>query len=212
MDRTFTFIALCGFASIVVPASVMQASAQSALDEAYEKERATLQMAIEDAAGSTRAAIVLPISALEIPAVAQSFTPVVKDPESNLAIEGYDPVGYFTAGTAMLGNPEFNAEYEGAVFYFATADHREMFLKTPERFVPAYGGYCTETVASGSLTPASPTHWTLHGDRLYLTRSAGANQSFREHRARSIEAADQYWDQASAFRMNNNFKATNRDG
>ena len=181
-------------------------------DAEYAKAQAELQKAINDAAGSTRPAIVLPVSALENAAVAQSFTPIVKDPESNVAIEGYDPVGYFTENKAMLGDPAFRAEYEGAVFFFAKAEHRDAFLENPKKFIPAYGGYCTETIAAGALTPASPLNWTLHGDRLYLTRSPAANEAFRGRRAESIEAADQHWKQADLFRMNNNFKATNRDG
>lgn len=186
--------------------------AQPALDQEYEAEQRTLQAAIDEAAGSTRAAIILPVSALENPLVAQSVSPIAKDPESSVAIEGYDPVGYFTKGKATLGDPTYRAEYDGAVFYFASAAHREMFLATPKEYLPAYGGYCTETLADGTLTPASPAHWTMHGDRLYLTRSGGSNNAFREHRGRSIEAADQYWSQADAFMKKIDFSAINKDG
>ena len=188
------------------------AYAQAQPDTDYEKSRSALQAAIHEAAGSTRAAIVLPVSALENPAIAQSISSVVKDPESSLALEGYDPVGYFTEGEAMLGDPAYQAEYDGAVFYFASAEHRAMFIDNPERYAPAFGGYCTETLANGALTPASPLHWTVHGDRLYLTRSAGANKAFREHRGRSVEASDKYWMQADLFLTNANFSAVSEEG
>lgn len=188
------------------------AFAQPALDAEYEADQRALQVAIDEAAGSTRTAIILPVSALENPDLAQSISSIAKDPESGVAIEGYDPVGYFTDGRAMLGDPAYRAEYDGATFFFANATHREMFLATPERFIPAYGGYCTETLATGLLTPASPAHWTMHGDRLYLTRSGGSNNAFREHRGRSIEAADQYWAQADAFMKKINFSAIKNDG
>lgn len=188
------------------------AAAQTPLELEYEHAQAELQAAIREAAGSTRAALVLPVAALENPFVAQSVAPIVIDPESKLALEGYDPVGYFTEGEAMLGDPSFQAEYDGAMFFFASAEHRDMFAAAPEKFLPAYGGYCTETIAMGALTPASPLHWTVHGDRLYLTRSAAANDAFREKRGRSIEAANEQWALADAFRNNVNFKATERGG
>ncbi len=199
-------------AAFILSFASAAALAQPALDREYEASQRALQAAINQAAGSTRTAIVLPISALENPVLARSITTIVKDPGSGLAIEGYDPVGYFTEGKALLGDPTHRAEYQGATFYFANAEHRQMFITTPEKFIPAYGGYCTETLANGALTPADPVHWTVHGDRLYLTRSAGANNAFREHRGRSIEAGDQYWEQADTFLSNANFSAVSKDG
>ncbi len=193
-------------ATVFFLAAISAAVAQSPVEQDYERQQLKLQEAIVMAAGSTRAALVLPISALENPLVAKSISPIVKDPESSLAIEGYDPVGYFTEGKAMLGDPAYNAEYHGAVFYFASAEHRQMFMKTPQKYIPAYGGYCTETLAAGALTPASPVHWTIHGDRLFLTRSAKTNEVFREKRAASISAADQSWAQI-AIADNYNIRA-----
>ncbi|MEM9014112.1 MAG: YHS domain-containing (seleno)protein [Pseudomonadota bacterium] len=204
--RLLPFLAVCA------AFSSGSAMSQADIDAEYEARKAKLQMAIVDAAGSAMTAIVLPVEALANPIAVSSFSPIVRDPESRLALEGYDPVGYFTESTAMLGDPEFQAEYDGAIFYFANAEHREMFLATPEKFAPAYGGYCTETIAAGALTPASPLHWTVHGDRLYLTRSAAANRAFQERRAQSIDAANQHWSQAELFRNNLNVEAIAKDG
>lgn len=210
MQRSILISILSGVFAVF--ATHAQAQTQSAPDAEYAAAQAKLRMAIHDAAGSTRSAIVLPVSALENPVVAGSFQPVARDPETRIAIEGYDPVGYFTDNKAMLGDPAFRAEHDGAVYFFATAEHREMFLATPKKFLPAYGGYCTETIAMGSLTPASPLHWTVHGDRLYLTRSAAANKEFREHRARSLDAANEYWAAADAFRDKANIAAVRKEG
>lgn len=186
----------------------VEAGAQPGLDIEYAAEQKALQEAIEAAAGSTRAAIVLPVAALENPIAAQSFTSIATDPESKVAMEGYDPVGYFTRGEAMPGSPVFSAEYEGAIFYFANAEHRDMFMTSPAQYVPAYGGYCAETLAMGALTPASPLHWNVHGNRLYLTRSAATNEAFREHRHGSMKAANAQFIRAESFVEKLNYKAT----
>jgi|GEM_PF-670130 len=157
---------------------------------------------------SKGAALILPISALAVPEVAESVRPFVIDPESGVAMEGYDPVGYFTEGKAMKGDKKFQAEYQGAMFHFASAEHRDLFIEQPERFAPAYGGYCTQTVASGALTPASPLNWTIHGDRLFLTRSPEANEVFQSAREQAITAGDKYWADASdAFQLGPNAAA-----
>lgn len=199
-------------AFFLLAAILTPAHAQSDPDAVWAAQQMKLQDAIEMAAGSTRAALVLPISALENPLVAEQTPLIIRDPESQLAIEGFDPVGYFTEGEALRGDPAFRAEHEGAVFYFASAEHRDAFLETPRKFIPAYGGYCTETLAMGSLTPASPLHWTIHGDRLFLTRSAKANETFREKRAQSIAAANDSWSQVHASVDKFNFRAHAPEG
>ena len=162
--------------------------------------QAAIAAAIEHLPMTKGAALVLPVSALAIPEIAETVSPIVIDPETGIALEGYDPVGYFTEGKAMKGDKAFQAEYQGAMFLFATAEHRALFVQNPEKYAPAHGGYCTQTLASGALTPASPVNWTIHGDRLFLTRSPGANEAFRASREEAITAGDRFWaDATDAF-------------
>lgn len=176
----------------LIAAASLAATAAAAQENPVSAD--ALKAALGDAAQPTGAALVLPIEALASPALATSIPPVALDPESGVAMEGYDPVGYFKNDRAIPGSPEFTAEYRGATFRFVSAENRDLFIENPERFTPAYGGYCTETLAAGAVTPGNPTHWTIHGDRLYFTRSAGSTKAFREHRARSVEAANAYWE------------------
>ena len=143
----------------------------------------------------TRAAIVLPVEALQNPTIAENISATVTDPETGVAIEGYDPVSYFTQNAATKGSDQFTAEYNGATYYFSSAANRDLFNQSADKYAPAYGGYCTETLASGSLTPASPLNWTIHGDRLFLTRSPQSTKVFRERRALSVTKADKFWRQ-----------------
>lgn len=164
--------------------------------------------AINYTPSSKGAALILPISALSVPEIAASVPPIATNPETGVAMEGYDPVGYFTVGEATKGDEKFQAEYQGATFHFTSEDNRELFVANPERFAPAYGGYCTKTVAQGALTPASPLSWTIHGDRLFLTRSPEAGESFQQTRIETISAGDKYWADASdAFQLGPNASA-----
>ena len=165
--------------------------------------------AIADLTPMTKgAALVLPVAALAVPEVAETVRPIVVDPETGVAMEGFDPVGYFTEGKAMKGDAQFTAEYQGATFQFASAEHRDLFLATPEKYIPAFGGYCTQTLAAGALTPASPVNWTIHGDRLFLTRSPGANEAFQSSRRETLKAGERYWAEAQeAFLLGPNAAA-----
>ena len=66
--------------------------------------------------------------------------PINTDPRG-LAIEGYDPVAYFTQRKAVEGSEEFSYYWMGATWHFASSEHRQMFKSHPERYAPQYGGY-----------------------------------------------------------------------
>ncbi|MBT3917003.1 MAG: hypothetical protein HOF23_11565 [Rhodospirillaceae bacterium] len=60
---------------------------------------------------------------------------------SNVAIEGYDSVAYFTQKKAVRGSAEFSHRWKNADWRFASGAHRDMFANNPEKFAPQYGGY-----------------------------------------------------------------------
>ena len=54
---------------------------------------------------------------------------LVNKMEGVLAIQGYDPVAYFTFKRAEEGDPSYTATFEDAIYQFATAAHRDQFLR-----------------------------------------------------------------------------------
>src|SRR6266566_9157307 len=58
------------------------------------------------------------------------------------AILGYDAVAYFTDNKPAKGNPRFQSEYEGAKYYFVSAEHKALFDAKPAKYGQVYGGYC----------------------------------------------------------------------
>ena len=58
-----------------------------------------------------------------------------------LAIEGYDPIAYFTQGKPLKGSAEFEHTWRGALWRFASAEHRDLFVSAPEKYAPQFGGY-----------------------------------------------------------------------
>ena len=57
-----------------------------------------------------------------------------------VAIEGYDTVAYFADGKATKGSEEFAYDWLGATWYFANAEHRDLFAEKPVQYAPQYGG------------------------------------------------------------------------
>jgi YHS domain-containing protein len=46
-------------------------------------------------------------------------------------VHGYDLVAYFTDGKPVIGDAKNTAVYNGAAYYFASADHKKTFEANP---------------------------------------------------------------------------------
>lgn len=89
----------------------------------------------------------------------------------NVGIVGYDPVSYFPEGGSKptKGSIEISREYEGVTYRFASDAHRALFAKSPQRYVPAYGGWCAWAVgALGKRVDVDPEAFEIHDGRLLL--------------------------------------------
>lgn len=87
-----------------------------------------------------------------------------------VAIEGYDTVAYFTENRAVKGSPEFKHNWLGAIWYFKTAAHRDLFEASPIKYAPQYGGHCADGVAYGETTVnIEPTSFAIIDGKLYLS-------------------------------------------
>ena len=67
---------------------------------------------------------------------------LVQTDKNGVALEGYDPISYFTDGKPALGDPKIEATFNGALYHFISQEHRATFETDPTKYAPAYGGYC----------------------------------------------------------------------
>jgi YHS domain-containing protein len=89
--------------------------------------------------------------------------------EKGLAIQGYDPVAYFTKGKAIEGSKQFAAVYEGVTYYFANAADKDLFLKDPKKYEPQYGGWCAYAMgATNDKVEIDPETFKIVDGKLYL--------------------------------------------
>ena len=112
---------------------------------------------------------------------------------SNTAVDGYDPVSYFTDGKPVEGSSEFEAEYAGATWRFVSAEHRDAFLAEPARYAPQYGGYCAWAVAQGYTAKGDPLNWRIVDGKLYLNYNASVQQKWVTDIPGNIKAGNANW-------------------
>lgn len=115
-----------------------------------------------------------------------------------VAIQGYDPVAYFTEDKPVEGLAKFTAEHEGAVYRFASQQHLDAFLDDPARYLPQYGGFCAFAVAKGALASIDPTAFTVVDDKLYLNYSKSVRKQWQTDIPGFVDRADTNWPALSA--------------
>jgi YHS domain-containing protein len=112
---------------------------------------------------------------------------------SNTGAGGYDTVSYFTQGKPVKGSPRYTAEYQGATWRFANAENLAQFNANPEKFAPAYGGYCAWAVSQGYLAKGDPQHWSIRGGRLFLNYNQSVQTSWLANTDQLMREADANW-------------------
>jgi hypothetical protein len=113
--------------------------------------------------------------------------------EDGVAILGYDTVAYFTDGRAMQGKPEFEYVWDESRWWFATAEHRDLFAGDPEHYAPRFGGYCTGGLSLGYKMVADPEAWFIVDGELYLQHSKKGREKTLANPRPVIAKAEETW-------------------
>src|SRR5690606_13758150 len=67
--------------------------------------------------------------------------------DNGIALQEFDPVSYFKGTRPVKGKSEFRHTHQGITYFFANADNREEFKRSPSKYEPAYGGWCAYAMA-----------------------------------------------------------------
>ncbi|MFZ5961988.1 YHS domain-containing (seleno)protein [Thalassococcus sp. BH17M4-6] len=110
-----------------------------------------------------------------------------------IAINGTDPVAYFTAGGPVAGDAAHELMWRGATWRFASAANREAFEMNPMRYAPRFGGYCAYAASKGYLAPTQPEAWTVYEDTLYLNANLRARELWLQDIPGNIAKGEANW-------------------
>jgi len=109
------------------------------------------------------------------------------------AIQGYDPVAYFTQSQPVKGSKEFSFTYADQAWYFASAENLEVFKSNPEKYAPQFGGYCAYGMSRGYKAKTEPDAWTIVNGKLYLNYNTDVRNIWNEKQSEFIEKASTNW-------------------
>lgn len=116
--------------------------------------------------------------------------------KSNLAIQGYDPVAYFTENEAQEGSAKISSTYKGVVYHFASEKNKALFIANSAKYEPQYGGYCAYAIASGDKVKIDPETFKIQDGRLllfYNFRSINTLTEWDKDESTFLRDADSEW-------------------
>lgn len=130
---------------------------------------------------------------VSVPGATTGQKTLVNVDKDGLAIEGYDPVAYFTDKRPVKGDPRFRLVAGAAVYQFASAEHKAMFDASPEKYEPQYGGYCAYAASIDTISPIDPAFWEIVDGRLILQHNQKAWDAWHKDPGLSLVKADANW-------------------
>lgn len=129
-----------------------------------------------------KAFLLFVISVMSMTAFSQNAAKRTRDfnLEDKVAIQGYDPVAYFTQKKAIKGKSSLTATYEGVVYNFSSQSNKELFLKNPSGYEPQYGGWCAFAMGDyGEKVEIDPETFKIIDGKLYLYYNAFFNNTLK---------------------------------
>jgi YHS domain-containing protein len=145
----------------------------------------------EETTMKTIARMILALMLLSAPSFAADLVNVAG--ASHIAMEGYDPVAFFTDSKPVKGSPSISATHLGAVYFFASEDHKRLFTVSPDKYLPQYGGFCAFAASRDALAPVDISTWQIRNGKLYLNFDHDILKMFNADIDGNVAKADANW-------------------
>lgn len=144
----------------------------------------------------TAAAVAAMTALTTVPALAAdeyNTAPGLTAAGAPLGVHGVDPVAFIDIGNRIDGTAQYTAVHDGVAYYFATKANMSAFKKSPAKYVPENGGFCTYGVAVGKKFDGDPRYAAVEGGKLYLFLNEDIFNAFQKDRAGTIAKAEANW-------------------
>jgi len=136
--------------------------------------------------------IMLMFGLLALPAFAQTKTLLNLD-KTGVAIQGYDPVAFFADHQPAKGDQKFLVKHDGAIYFFASKEHKDLFKENPAKYEPEFGGYCAYGVSRNKLVEIDVDAFQIVDGKLLLQYSKGVRDDFNKDAKANLAKAASNW-------------------
>lgn len=129
---------------------------------------------------------------ISVPAFGQNKTLLNLD-KQGIAIQGYDPVAFFTQNRPVKGRPEFESKYNGARYLFASAEDKSAFDANPAKYEPQFGGFCAYAASQNHTAPVKIEAFQIVNGRLLMQYDLDIRNKFNKDTQGNLQKADKNW-------------------
>lgn len=114
---------------------------------------------------------------------------------SGVMLEGHDAVAYFTRNDAVRGDPGITSNLKGVTWYFASAANKAEFERNPAKYMPQFGGYCSNGInyAIPWGGGGGPNTWRIYRGKLYVFGGQSSRDHFEMDTELNLRRAHHYW-------------------
>jgi YHS domain-containing protein len=116
----------------------------------------------------TIATVFLVASAIALAALANPISTTANIDRNGIILDGFDVVSYFTEKSPIKGSDKFIVELEGIKYKFASEKNMNEFKANPEKYKPAYEGWCATGVLKNKKIEINPKNYKITNGRLFL--------------------------------------------
>jgi len=113
-----------------------------------------------------------------------------------LMLMGHDPVAYFSQNDVVPGHPAIQADHQGVTWRFASEANKAAFLREPTKYMPQFGGYCSNGINYAVPWGAGggPNTWRIYRGKLYVFGGQASRDQFEMDTEVNLQRAHHYWD------------------
>lgn len=114
---------------------------------------------------------------------------------AGVMLEGHDAVAYFTRNDAVRGDPAITSNLKGVTWYFASAANRAEFERNPTKYMPQFGGFCSNGInyAIPWGGGGGPNTWRIYRGKLYVFGGQKSRDHFEMDTELNLKRAHHYW-------------------
>ncbi len=113
--------------------------------------------------------------------------------EKGVALDGHDPVAFFTQGKPVKGDPAIASTYKGATYWFASKEDKGTFDANPAKYEPQFGGFCAYAASINRISPVDVKYWEIVDGRLILQHNQKAWDLWHKDAKNNLVKADANW-------------------
>jgi YHS domain-containing protein len=113
--------------------------------------------------------------------------------EKGVALRGFDPISYFSGKAPVMGSESNKFVFEGATYWFASADNLAKFKANPTQYAPKFGGFCAMGVAKDKKLDSDPTAWRIVDGYLFVLQNKETQKNWQVDVSGNLKSATVAW-------------------